>query len=405
MTNTQLRHHPYKRPELRKILETLVRPSLYREVDSTTRRLVERNLRGSWCAGLRALDDRRLLGEMNAGSTLSVDAVAVAEEGGDGSVGLTSPGKTTSRRRRAPSRPDKPSQTALMNRRRSLDDGPGPVTSHSTGSTDYPDSPMTQSVGEFGQSGGGGLGLRMDEKQAIVDQVAQTSIEGSAPETVKASYDRWNIPRDQQQQDYEETVFAASPTEENFLSLPPSIPSIEAGHDLLDPIAQRHLTASNLHVSSSSSSNRTLVPRSLSATHPPLESFDYSSATNAPHFNARPRSTSLSVHSTHSSKHFYPDEDAPPVPPSPLSSSGELPLNASTRRRRPPPPPDAILSSSANSSRPRTPVSVGESSEGGGGGGGGSPKQGARRRPPPPPSSTASPRTGLNSGFEGLRVA
>ncbi|GAA5967295.1 hypothetical protein JCM3765_005593 [Sporobolomyces pararoseus] len=405
MTNTQLRHHPYKRPELRKILETLVRPSLYREVDSTTRRLVERNLRGSWCAGLRALEDRNRLKETSGlGSTLSVDAVAVAEEGDSAVDG---DGKKRSRRRPAPERPDKPSQTVLS-RRRSLDDGP--VTSHSTGSTttdSYTDSPMSHSsIARFGEpEAGGGLGLRMEEKQSLVDQVAKTSIEGTAPGLVRNSYEKW-MPHDQEPQEYREEIYAASPIQEDFLGLPPSIPSIEAGHDLLAPVAQRHLTA--LNVSSPSSSNKTLVLRSMSASHPPLNSHDF--ASQPPLVHPRPRSTSLSVHSTHSSKHFYPDEDAPPIPASPMSSSGELPINPHhlhQRRRRPPPPPDSTNLSSANSSRPRTPisasVSVGDLTEPGGG----SPKQSARRRPPPPPSSTgtSSPRPSLNAGFEGLRVA
>jgi len=380
MTNTQLRHHPYKRPQLRKILETLIRPSLYREVDATTRRLVERNLRGSWCAGLKAQDDRDRLRE-TSGSTLSVDAVAVAEEG-EGNLGKRM-------RRRAPSRPDKPSQTVLR-RRRSLDDAP--ITSQSTGSTDYADSPMTQSVSGLERSDGA-LGMRMEEKQAVVDEVAQSSIEGTVPLAVKASYQAY-LPQDQLE--YQEEIYASSPVHEDFDSLPPSIPSIEAGHDLLDPVAQRHLTASNLHSSSSATSSRTIIPRSISASHPPLHAHDFES--QPPLIHPRPRSTSLSAHLTHPSKHYYLDEDAPPLP---LSNSSELPLNASARRRRPPPPPDANLSS-ANSSRPRTPVSashsVGDLSDAPPG----SPKQGRRRAPPPP---SGSPRTGLSTGFEGLRVA
>lgn len=52
LTNTQLRQHPYKRPQLRKVLRQLVSESHYRACDPTTRRLVERNLRGSWCESL-----------------------------------------------------------------------------------------------------------------------------------------------------------------------------------------------------------------------------------------------------------------------------------------------------------------------------------------------------------------
>jgi len=52
LNNTQLRHHPHKRPQLRRVLTSLISHSHYRETDPTTRRLVERNLRGSWCDGM-----------------------------------------------------------------------------------------------------------------------------------------------------------------------------------------------------------------------------------------------------------------------------------------------------------------------------------------------------------------
>lgn len=52
LINTQLRLYPYKRPQLRRVLKALISKSHYRECDPTTRRLVERNLRGSWCEGL-----------------------------------------------------------------------------------------------------------------------------------------------------------------------------------------------------------------------------------------------------------------------------------------------------------------------------------------------------------------
>lgn len=79
LNNTQLRHHPYKRPQLRQVLTSLISHSLYRETDPTTRRLVERNLRGSWCDGLTEsspTDDQRRLdrkssatGEYSGGGT------------------------------------------------------------------------------------------------------------------------------------------------------------------------------------------------------------------------------------------------------------------------------------------------------------------------------------------------
>ncbi|GAA6064497.1 hypothetical protein JCM10212_002385 [Sporobolomyces blumeae] len=445
MTNTQLRHHPYKRPELRKILEQLIRPSLYREVDSTTRRLVERNLRGSWCAGLRAHEDRVMKEDRDrsrdvGGSTLSVDAVAVAEEGEPATGSSTTAMKRT--RRPAPGRPVKLSHTALQTlsrRRRSLDDS-------ASGSTDSSraGSPMTQSLTTLSGSG------IVRERQAVVDQVARAG----PPELAKASFDGYDARvTDAADDDDAESrqvaagveAFASSPVHEDFLS---SIPSISAGHSLLDPIAQRHVAAS-----SSSSS----YPRSTSASHPPLDCSTprrTGSASSPPLVHPRPRSTSLSVHSTHAhqrSKHAFlhaSSDDAPPLPPpSPLSTSASATFDhlasSTSRRRRPPPPPPSDLSAStangtaigasmsrsgtpqlphagstaslvaaATSERefdveqrddgPPPPVRTCESPKMGGGGG-------ARRRAPPPPvpnpGGGGSPRSGVSNGLEGLRVS
>lgn len=107
LINTQLRLFPYKRPQLRRVLLSLISSSHYRECDPTTRRLVERNLRGSWCEGLhdesvgegeRRATERKGSGNekmglgwssgMGAsrghkeatGSTLSVDAIAHTQD-------------------------------------------------------------------------------------------------------------------------------------------------------------------------------------------------------------------------------------------------------------------------------------------------------------------------------------
>ncbi|KAJ3726490.1 hypothetical protein DFJ43DRAFT_1087561 [Lentinula guzmanii] len=52
LTKTQLRTVPYKRPQILYILESLIRPSNVRDVNPTTKRLVERCLGGEWCVGL-----------------------------------------------------------------------------------------------------------------------------------------------------------------------------------------------------------------------------------------------------------------------------------------------------------------------------------------------------------------
>ncbi|KAJ4490453.1 hypothetical protein J3R30DRAFT_3694098 [Lentinula aciculospora] len=52
LTKTQLRAVPYKRPQILYMLESLIRTSHVRDVNPTTKRLVERCLGGEWCVGL-----------------------------------------------------------------------------------------------------------------------------------------------------------------------------------------------------------------------------------------------------------------------------------------------------------------------------------------------------------------
>ncbi|KAJ3823630.1 hypothetical protein F5880DRAFT_1694486 [Lentinula raphanica] len=52
LTKTQLRTVPYKRPQILYMLESLIRTSNVRDVNPTTKRLVERCLGGEWCVGL-----------------------------------------------------------------------------------------------------------------------------------------------------------------------------------------------------------------------------------------------------------------------------------------------------------------------------------------------------------------
>lgn len=56
MSNTQLKVTPYKRPELRATLISLISHSNIRDVNPTTKRLVERCLSADWCKALGSLD-------------------------------------------------------------------------------------------------------------------------------------------------------------------------------------------------------------------------------------------------------------------------------------------------------------------------------------------------------------
>ena len=55
LTKTQLKDVPYKRPQILVALESMITNSRIREVNPTTKRLVERCLSGEWCVSLREL--------------------------------------------------------------------------------------------------------------------------------------------------------------------------------------------------------------------------------------------------------------------------------------------------------------------------------------------------------------
>lgn len=77
LTNTQLRHFPYKRPHVRSLLRSLIANSAFRTVDSTTKRLVERCLRGSWCRELDAAEESAAAAMIpTSQSVLSINTVA-----------------------------------------------------------------------------------------------------------------------------------------------------------------------------------------------------------------------------------------------------------------------------------------------------------------------------------------
>lgn len=56
LTNTQLCSYPYKRPQIRRLLNGLLAHGHLRDISATTTRLVERCLRAEWCVELDRLD-------------------------------------------------------------------------------------------------------------------------------------------------------------------------------------------------------------------------------------------------------------------------------------------------------------------------------------------------------------
>ncbi|GAA5825456.1 hypothetical protein JCM11251_006992 [Rhodosporidiobolus azoricus] len=418
LTNTQLRTYPYKRPQLRRVLEQLIAPSSYRDCDPTTRRLVERNLRGSWCQGLRNQ-------EMNGGafiagvggsglgdgqgSTLSVDAIATADDGKRAARKLRHQQKGGHHGHHSPSSHHRhPSHRRMVRRQSSLDDSSSSTlscvstaaSSASTAATSaYVSSPLSS----------------VANGHATVNPVAERNLRGEVPSAVRASHALATASSSADTLTASPRELAPSPLPEGYDGH--SVPSIEAGHDLLSPIAGRHLTGGSS------------AARAVSATHPSPQSCSASLA--PPLVHPRPRSTSLSAASYRANTHGLGLTDSPPPPlpppsPSPSASSASTIADyhssstssgaAPKQRRRPPPPPTCgpvpypDITGGASLSRPRTPSlapppvdSVPSS-----------PRVGTRRRPPPPPSAggggKGSPKQGRNGPelegvMEGLRLA
>lgn len=69
LTKTQLRDYPYKRPQILYTLESLMANSKIRDINPTTKRLVERCLSGDWCVQLRARRDEEPHGSDNSSET------------------------------------------------------------------------------------------------------------------------------------------------------------------------------------------------------------------------------------------------------------------------------------------------------------------------------------------------
>ncbi|GAA5977691.1 hypothetical protein JCM10908_005058 [Rhodotorula pacifica] len=338
LNNTQLRQYPYKRQELRKCLESLLAGAQYRDVDPTTRRLVERNLRGTWCEGLRNSDGgltpaERLLGtkEGAGASTLSVDAVAVAEE-------------------------DEPAAIPAKARRH----------------------PRQQSTSSSSGGGGGGAEPhRKSRRHASADDLKHHSPSGGS---------------------YAEEMYSQSPTEDSFsphavsraqFETGESIRSASAGHGTpRSGLLERYNAVNTAPVRPSSAVDVTRSTPSIVGTRTSSQTQDH----HAPILqHPRPRSSSLSA-ACHSSLGLggggvSRDSSAPPTPPLPIPPSPALsnvslatsvdssgtgptsPLSATSgsghhghhhhRRRRPPPPPTPAATDVVGGvgSRPMTPMS------------------------------------------------
>ncbi|KZO94603.1 hypothetical protein CALVIDRAFT_517048 [Calocera viscosa TUFC12733] len=76
LTNTQLRLVPYKRLEIRRILHAHIANSHIREINATTKRLVERCLSAPWAGNLGPEDDSRSISSTGSGSTSPTSPVS-----------------------------------------------------------------------------------------------------------------------------------------------------------------------------------------------------------------------------------------------------------------------------------------------------------------------------------------
>ncbi|POY70908.1 hypothetical protein BMF94_6086 [Rhodotorula taiwanensis] len=390
LNNTQLRQYPYKRQELRRCLESLLEGAQYREVDSTTRRLVERNLRGTWCQGLQNSDPipgspHRHLGATSstaAASTVSVDAVAVADEEDSGS---------TAKGRRHHRRPSGSSTTSAKPDRKSRKHASADDLRHH------------RMLGDGSQ-----LPATIRDGHERLEPVAAKAIRGDPHPVVEASYaEHYSQSPTTASASLSDDAFSPHEVSRAQFDGAETVRSASAGHDMLRPIAERHLALNAPMRPSSATDLARSVPASAAVLpeHEPVLQ------------HPRPRSSSLSVacHNSLGLSHYH--TSAPPTPPLPVPASPALsnvslagstdsadPTSPSSRsgaasaprRRRPPPPPTSSVETSG--SRPMTPVS--RSSTAGTTESTGPlsvPPGHARRRPPPPPPKPGRDKSPLDS--------
>ncbi|KAL9934650.1 hypothetical protein V8E36_006425 [Tilletia maclaganii] len=87
LTNTQLCTTPYKRPQIRRLLLSLISLDHIRDVSATTKRLVERCLRAEWCVALDQLTQGTSQagpGQHAGGDTLGIAVAKLERIGGTG---------------------------------------------------------------------------------------------------------------------------------------------------------------------------------------------------------------------------------------------------------------------------------------------------------------------------------
>ncbi|BGP56906.1 hypothetical protein JCM8202_005719 [Rhodotorula sphaerocarpa] len=388
LNNTQLRQYPYKREELRRCLESLLEGAYYREVDPTTRRLVERNLRGTWCQGLRncesgsgtALSPGASTQTAAAASTVSVDAIAVTggddEEDGAAPNGRRhhrqpSTSSSTSRHHHRKSR--KHASNDDLRHHRMLGEG-GPIEEH------HERHDLDEEE----------LGPRQTKPRVTV-------------ETDSAGPTRRARSRSSMEESHSPNQFYLARFDGDEVG--------RTGHDTLRPLA----AGGPAHVPTRPSSAAALHG-SVPPSRPPAEAT--SGRTPSPILqHPRPRSSSLSAacHTSLGLSSYHSSSSAPPTPPlpvpasparstaslagstdsldptSPTSTGGGSASFTAPRRRRPPPPP--VLTGGENVSRPMTPLSR-PPTTGTTDSGHSSQAPSRRRPPPPPPAAAASAKSG-----------
>ncbi|KAH8080706.1 hypothetical protein BXZ70DRAFT_960074 [Cristinia sonorae] len=97
LTKTQLRTMPYKRPQIVHVLESLIGNSKFREINPTTKRLVQRCLGGEWCVQLRRDKLHNEDGRRNSGSnsdSMSVTSAPSASQTFTNTTSVPSDSKT-----------------------------------------------------------------------------------------------------------------------------------------------------------------------------------------------------------------------------------------------------------------------------------------------------------------------
>ncbi|EIW79662.1 hypothetical protein CONPUDRAFT_83017 [Coniophora puteana RWD-64-598 SS2] len=221
LTKTQLREYPYKRPQVVMALESLLSNANIRDINPTTKRLVERCLTGEWCVQLRkTTKDREFAGVHNNGGingefrqpSPSADVIAATSQDS-----VSSPGAVASEWGAASlpsfkSRQKAKSKRSLENLKRGVPSSAAPLVVRTAAPQENQRRPSADSVGGVATATAALSGMNL----ASGSSARRKDKGNSADDRVLRSDSSW--------------LDAPLPPSPSALSLPPSSPTASRTH-------------------------------------------------------------------------------------------------------------------------------------------------------------------------------